>query len=98
MSTPKCAIDWCIALAADGSTMCSVHTEYPDYKPQPEPDPDEPKPNYVYIICEEVDGLASFRHCLLIADNDDDAYELGRDTLEQPEGNGINDYVVRLDL
>ena len=52
---------------------------------------------YVYIIAELVDGLASFRHAFIEAKDDADAYDVGAKTLEQPDGNGLNDYVICLE-
>lgn len=61
---------------------------------------------YIYIICEMVaqpprpDGVVesypSFRHQFIFAKDDEDAYRVGQAELEQPKGNGINDYVVRV--
>lgn len=56
---------------------------------------------YVYIICEmaqQDDGsqYPSFRHQFIFAKDDADAYRVGQAELEQPKGNGINDYVIRV--
>ena len=51
---------------------------------------------YVYVICELVNGDPSFRHEFIEAEDDDDAYAVGHLTVRQPDGNGINDYVIRL--
>jgi hypothetical protein len=56
----------------------------------------QPLKPYVYIICELVDGYPSFRHAFIDAANDDDAYFVGGRALEQPHGNGLNDYVIDL--
>ena len=52
---------------------------------------------YVYVICELVNGDPSFRHEFIEAEDDDDAYYVGSNTVRQPDnGSGINDYVIRL--
>lgn len=93
----KCDINWCIALAAEGQTKCSVHLEHPDYKPAEEPSRWDEKPNYVYIVCETVDGMPSFRHVFVTATDDDEAYEAGHEAMPDWGSNGLfNDYVARL--
>lgn len=51
---------------------------------------------YVYIICEKVDGMPSFRHAFIKATDEDHAYTVGSRTVRQPSGNGINDYVIEI--
>ena len=31
---PKCAIEWCIALADGDSNKCTVHRRFPEFKPE----------------------------------------------------------------
>lgn len=52
--------------------------------------------DYVYVICERVDGLPSFRHAFIKAYDEEHAYEVGRATVRQPTGEGLNDYVIEL--
>ena len=51
---------------------------------------------YVYVVAEMVDGLPSFRHAFIHAEDDDDAYTVGHRCVRQPTGNGINDYVIEI--
>ena len=52
--------------------------------------------DYVYVICETINGIPSFRHAFIKAKSVNDAYDVAHRDVRQPNGNGINDYVIRL--
>lgn len=59
-------------------------------------EPRRDRKTWAYVICERVDGLPSFRHAFVEAEDEEGAYTAGHRDVRQPDGNGINDYAFEL--
>lgn len=51
---------------------------------------------FVYVQAHWLDGMLSFRHCFVTANNAEEAYDAGNRELTAAEVEAVNDYVVEL--
>lgn len=51
---------------------------------------------FIYVVCEMIGGDVAHRHAVVNAKSVEEAYDVGHSTVRQPDGNGINDYVIEI--